>query len=90
MTSPSPGDGPRHTESRNDVSGTSHGPLVQAAAIHGGTTFHVQPAEPVGEWIAPDEIPPLTVRWARQPPTPAPRTAPAPGRAPCVRRGGTS
>lgn len=50
MTTPSPGDGPRRTDSRNDFSGTSHGPVVQVAAIHGGVTFHVQPAAPVGEW----------------------------------------
>ncbi|WP_179886874.1 hypothetical protein [Streptomyces sp. st77] len=49
MTTPSPGDGPRRTDSRNDFSGTSHGPVVQVAAIHGGITFHVQPAAPVGE-----------------------------------------
>lgn len=61
MTTPSSGDGPRRTDSRNDFSGTSHGPVVQAAAIHGGITFHVQPAAPVGEWAVPDEIPPLTV-----------------------------
>ncbi|MFD4028894.1 NB-ARC domain-containing protein [Streptomyces sp. NPDC058576] len=63
MTTPSSGDGPRHTASRNDFSGTSHGPVVQAATIHGGITFHVEPAAPAGESTAPDEIPPLTVRF---------------------------
>ncbi|MGW6723512.1 hypothetical protein [Streptomyces sp. NPDC054995] len=73
MTTPSSGDAPRHTDSRNDFSGTSHGPVVQAAAIHGGITFHVEQTAPAGEWVAPDEIPPLTVccpaRSARCDPT---------------------
>ncbi|MFJ3328845.1 tetratricopeptide repeat protein [Streptomyces griseus] len=63
MTTPSSGDVPQHAHSRNDFSGTSHGPVVQAATIHGGITFQVQPAAAAGEWAAPDEIPPLTVRF---------------------------
>ncbi|MDX3503924.1 hypothetical protein PV689_18580 [Streptomyces sp. ATCC51928] len=55
MTTPSSGDVPRHADSRNDFSGTSHGPVVQAATIHGGITFQVQPAAAAGEWAAPDE-----------------------------------
>ncbi|GHF73780.1 hypothetical protein GCM10010504_47860 [Streptomyces griseus] len=46
---------PQHAHSRNDFSGTSHGPVVQAATIHGGITFQVQPAAAAGEWAAPDE-----------------------------------
>lgn len=61
MTTPNSGDVPQHADSRNDFSGTSHGPVVQAATIHGGITFQVQSA--AGEWAAPNEIPPLTVRF---------------------------
>lgn len=62
MTAPGSGDGPRHSAARNAFSGTSHGPVVQAGTIHGGITFHVEPAPPVGTHVTPDEIPPLTVR----------------------------
>lgn len=55
MTTPSSGDVPQHADSRNDFSGTSHGPVVQAATIHGGITFQVQSA--AGERAAPNEIP---------------------------------
>ncbi|MFI1224841.1 MULTISPECIES: NB-ARC domain-containing protein [unclassified Streptomyces] len=62
MTAPGSGDGSRHIVARNDFSGTSHGPVVQAGTIHGGITFHVEPPPPVGTQVTPDEIPPLTVR----------------------------
>lgn len=61
MTAPGSGDGPRHS-ARNDFSGTSHGPVVQAGTIHGGITFLVESAPPAGTHVTPDEIPPLTVR----------------------------
>ncbi|MCI4043494.1 hypothetical protein [Streptomyces sp. TRM75563] len=55
MTTPSSGDVPQHADSRNDFSCTSHGPVVQAATIHGGITFQVRSA--AGERAAPNEIP---------------------------------
>lgn len=48
------------TAACNELSGIVNGPVVQAGTIHGGITFHVAPA---GERSAPDEIPPLTVRF---------------------------
>ncbi|MGA5469780.1 AAA family ATPase [Streptomyces arboris] len=61
-----PGSGghqPGHIAARNDLSGTIHGPVVQAATIHGGITYTVQQAPPTGVRVTPDEIPPLTVRF---------------------------
>ncbi|MFE6702277.1 NB-ARC domain-containing protein [Streptomyces sp. NPDC057718] len=54
--------GPDRAAARNDLSGTVHGPTVQAGTIHGGITFHVASPPPVGTQVTPDEIPPLTVR----------------------------
>ncbi|MEW1612971.1 MULTISPECIES: tetratricopeptide repeat protein [unclassified Streptomyces] len=66
MSAPGSGNGSRHTAARNDFSGTSHGPVVQAATIHGGITYHVQQAPPPGARVTPDEIPPLTVRFVNR------------------------
>ncbi|MGP9022292.1 ATP-binding protein [Streptomyces sp. BR1] len=46
---------------RNELSGVVHGPSVQAAQIHGGITFHVQPQPSPGPDVTPDEVPPLVV-----------------------------
>ncbi|WP_097869241.1 NB-ARC domain-containing protein [Streptomyces sp. rh34] len=62
MTSGDQG-GPDRTTARNELSGVVNGPVVQAGTIHGGITFHVEATAPAGEWAAPDEIPPLTVRF---------------------------
>lgn len=63
MSAPGAGDGSHHTAARNDLSGTVHGPVVQAATIHGGITYAVQQAPPTGPRVTPDEIPPLMVRF---------------------------
>ncbi|MFD8463617.1 NB-ARC domain-containing protein [Streptomyces cyaneofuscatus] len=64
MTTPgADGHRPRHIDARNDLSGTIHGPVVQAATIHGGITYTVQQAPPTGVRVTPDEIPPLMVRF---------------------------
>ncbi|MGC4908214.1 ATP-binding protein [Streptomyces cyaneofuscatus] len=64
MTTPgSDGHRPGHIDARNDLSGTIHGPVVQAATIHGGITYTVQQAPPTGLRVTPDEIPPLMVRF---------------------------
>ncbi|MEI7032233.1 ATP-binding protein [Streptomyces pratensis] len=54
---------PGPASARNEVSGVVHGPSVQAATVHGGITFHVRSAAPAEDRSAPDEIPPLTVRF---------------------------
>lgn len=59
MTAGDAGD-PDRTTACNELSGIVNGPVVQAGTVHGGITFHVAPA---GERSAPDEIPPLTVRF---------------------------
>ncbi|SCE36439.1 MULTISPECIES: NB-ARC domain-containing protein [unclassified Streptomyces] len=61
MSTPGPGHGSRHIAAQNDLSGTVHGPVVQAATIHGGITYTVQQAPPTGVRVTPDEIPPLMV-----------------------------
>ncbi|SCK34650.1 NB-ARC domain-containing protein [Streptomyces sp. ScaeMP-e48] len=66
MSAPGSGDGSRHIAARNDFNGTSHGPVVQAATIHGGITYNVQQAPPSGVRVTPDEIPPLTVRFVNR------------------------
>ncbi|MEW2071410.1 NB-ARC domain-containing protein [Streptomyces sp. NPDC007346] len=63
MSTPESGRGSGHIAARNDLSGTIHGPVVQAATIHGGITYTVQQAPPTGVRVTPDEIPPLTVRF---------------------------
>ncbi|MFE2292539.1 ATP-binding protein [Streptomyces sp. NPDC059452] len=45
---------------------TVHGTNLQGATVHGGITFHVPPAPPVGLRVTPDEIPPLTVRFVNR------------------------
>lgn len=67
MTTPgADGHRPRHIDARNDLSGTIHGPVVQAATIHGGITYTVQQAPPTGLRVTPDEIPPLMVRFVNR------------------------
>ncbi|MEW1760714.1 hypothetical protein AB0393_29910 [Streptomyces cyaneofuscatus] len=64
MTTPgADGHRPGQIDARNDLSGTIHGPVVQAATIHGGITYTVQQAPPTGLRVTPDEIPPLMVRF---------------------------
>ncbi|WNF25529.1 tetratricopeptide repeat protein [Streptomyces sp. C11-1] len=65
MTAGRPG-GSEPVSSRNDLSGTTYGPTVQAGAIHGGITFNVQEAPPSGTYVPPDEIPPLAVRFVNR------------------------
>ncbi|MET9773187.1 hypothetical protein ABZ023_02840 [Streptomyces sp. NPDC006367] len=43
----------------NDLSGTVHGPSVQAHQIHGGITFQVQQQPAPGPGFRPDEVPPV-------------------------------
>ncbi|MFG2143451.1 NB-ARC domain-containing protein [Streptomyces sp. NPDC048696] len=51
---------------RNELSGVVHGPSVQAAQIHGGITFHVQPPPLPGRDVKPDEVPPLAVDFVNR------------------------
>lgn len=51
-----------YEQARNAMSGTVHGPSVQAGRIYGGVHFTVQGPPPSGPGVKPDQVPPVMIK----------------------------